>query len=197
MVISLASDQLGFQRRAFWTCWCGEAWISSTDSESRPFWAANVASTSFWDDPFGSWRLSWIKWLCFWFLLSISAWVLAGFFHFVKGLEVTSSYSPYQLHIFKNYMWDLWYSVTMKTYGVWFIGSWRGSVVLIQFSTQVRGRHGLLALALVGDAAQWRDDFWSRGWTRLGHSRQTEVVFFGLVQHFEEPSEESLFTPFL
>lgn len=35
-----------------------------------------------------------------------SCWVLAGFFHFIKGLEVMS-----------NYRWHLWYSVmkTMKT----------------------------------------------------------------------------------
>lgn len=92
MLLSLAIDQLGFQRR--------------------------TRMTSF---------LVPLEYLgCF---CQRSGWVLAGFFHFVKGLAVTTSYSPYQLHIFKsNYMWDLWYSVTMKTYVVWFIGSWWGSV---------------------------------------------------------------------
>lgn len=32
VLTSLAIDQLGFQRRTFWTCWCGEWWISSADS---------------------------------------------------------------------------------------------------------------------------------------------------------------------
>lgn len=146
-----------------------------------------------------------------------SCWVLAEFFRFVKGLGVTTSYSPYQLRSFKsNYMWDLWYSVTMKTHVVWFTGSWWGGGSR-SGRLDIGARYMLTSWGSPWSSALWTGKKQARttgigtGWGRSPLEGRFLVSWLNMAQTFssdwgsflwtcaalEELGEESLFTTFL